>query len=188
MNVQRQVIPADNGVNVEALMGAREALTETPAAAAFTWRATCNWLSGAHSKTTIESFSGLGTEHRHVQPYTIEADHPTCFAATDHGATPTEIVLAALASCLSAGIASVAQNRGIQVHRATARVEADMDLQGVLGIDPDVRMGFEAVRVRYDIDADASREDIAAVVAQAQKRSAVFDIITNPGSVQVTLD
>jgi hypothetical protein len=63
-----------------------------------------------------------------------------------------------------------------------------MDLQGVLGIDPDVRMGFEAVRVRYDIDADASREDIAAVVAQAQKRSAVFDIITNPGSVQVTLD
>jgi uncharacterized OsmC-like protein len=60
-----------------------------------------------------------------------------------------------------------------------------MDLQGILGIDSDVRNGFSGITVRYDIDADASREEIEAVVAQSQKRSAVYDVVTNPTNVTV---
>ena len=175
----------DNGVNVAALLEAREALTTTPEAAQFMWRASCNWENGTHSHSTVESFFGLGEEQSHVREYSFDADHPEIFASEDKGATPVELVLVGLASCLTAGIAAVAQNREIQLKSVKATLEAPMDIQGILGIDSDVRNGFDGVSVRYEIDADASREDIEALVAQSQKRSAVFDIITNPTNVTV---
>jgi uncharacterized OsmC-like protein len=176
---------ADNGVNVAHLLGARQALTDAPEAAQFQWRARCNWVRGTHSRTTIDTYSGLGQEHMHRQVFAIDADHPEVFASEDNGATPTEIVLAALASCLTAGVATVASNRGVQLHSVTATVQGNMDLQGILGIDGDVRNGFDGIKVTYDIDADASKADVEAIVAQSQKRSAVFDIVTNPTTVTV---
>ena len=146
---------ADNGVNVAHLLGARQALTDAPEAAQFQWRARCDWLRGTHSRTTIDTYSGLGAEHLHRQSFAIDADHPEVFASEDNGATPTEIVLAALASCLTAGVATVATNRGVQLHSVTATVKGNMDLQGILGIDGDVRNGFDGIEVAFEIDADA---------------------------------
>jgi uncharacterized OsmC-like protein len=177
--------PVDNGVNTEALLGAREALSEAPEAAAFTWRASCTWIHGTHSTSTVEGFSGLGQEHSHKKAFTFEADHPECFASQDLGATPVEIVLAALASCLTAGVAAVAQHREIQLRSVTATIEGDMNVLGILGADPDVRNGFSGIRVRFTVDADASPDDVRALVAQSQKRSAVYDIVTNPTAVTV---
>ena len=177
--------PIDNGVNTAALLGAREALTEAPEGAEFTWRATCSWVNGTHSRSTVESFSGLGQEHSHRSTFNFDADHPVCFASEDLGATPAEYVLVALASCLTAGVAAVAQYREIQLRTVTAAIEGQMNVLGILGADPDVRNGYRTVRVRFDIDADATREDIEALVAQSQKRSAVFDILTNPTDVVV---
>lgn len=177
----------DNGVNIEALQGAKQALTEAPEAAKFEWRARCEWVNGTHSRSTITDFSGLGQQHAHRQVFTMEADHPQVFASEDNGATPPEIVLGALASCMTAGIATVATNRGVQLRSVTATVRAGMDLQGILGIDGDVRNGFQSIDVIYEIDADASRVDLEAIVAQSQKRSAVFDIVTNPTTVRVAL-
>jgi len=96
-------------------------------------------------------------------------------------------VLVGLAGCLTAGVASVAQLRGIQLHSVTATIEGDMNILGILGADPDVRNGFEAISVRFVIDADASRDELQALIAQSQKRSAVFDIVTNPTNVLVEL-
>ena len=177
----------DNGVNVEALLGARAALTEAPEAAQFKWRATCDWVKGTHSRSTVRSFFGLGAEQAHKTEFRFEADHPEVFAADDNGAAPVEFVLVGLASCLTAGIAAVAQNRGIQLRSVRATLEAGMDLQGILGIDSDVRNGFDGIKVTFDIDADATREEIAALVGQSQKRSAVFDIVTNPTDVAVEI-
>ena len=176
---------ADNGVNVEALLGARQALTETPEAARFTWRATCAWVSGTHSRSVVKGFFGLGTEQAHKTEFRYDADHPELFAAEDNGATPVEYVLVALASCLTAGIASVAQNRNIQLRSVKATLEAGMDLQGILGIDSEVRNGFDGINVKFEIDADGTPDEIAALVAQSQRRSAVFDIVTNPTNVSV---
>jgi uncharacterized OsmC-like protein len=175
----------DNGVNVEALLGAREALTETPEGAKFTWRAKCDWVHGTYSKTSIEGYFGLGEEQQHKTEFIFDADHPEVFASEDRGATPVELVLAGLASCLTAGVAAVAQNREIQLNSVSATLEAGMDIQGILGIDSDVRNGFDGIKVTYNIDADASQEDIEAIVAQSQKRSAVYDIVTNPTNVTV---
>ena len=108
-------------------------------------------------------------------------------ASEDNGPTPVEFVLVGLASCLTAGVAAVAQNRNIQLHSVKATIEGDMNVLGILGADPEVRNGFNAIRVNYEIDADASQEDIEALVAQSQKRSAVFDVITNPTNVTVTV-
>ena len=130
-------------------------------------------------------FSGLGADHTHRQRFAFDADHPEVFASEDDGATPVEIVLAALGRCLTAGVAAVATNRGVQLRSVTASLEGDMDIQGILGIDPDVRNGYSGIRVRYEIDADADRADLEAIVAQSQKRSAVFDIVTNPTNVTV---
>ncbi len=180
--------PVNNGVNVEALLGAREALTEAPDAAKFKWRASVKWINGTHSKSTIEGFYGLGEEQKHKSTFTFDADHPEVFASEDNGATPVELVLAGLASCLTAGVAAVAQNRDIQLRSVSATLEAGMDVRGILGADPDVRNGFDGIKVTYNIDADASRDDIEALVAQSQKRSAVFDIITNPTNVTVEVE
>lgn len=177
---------AQNGVNVEALLGAREALSQAPEAAQFKWRATSEWVKGTHSRHTIKGFFGLGGEQQHRQAFQYDTDHPEVFAAEDNGSTPVEMVLVGLAGCLSAGIASVAQNRNIQLRSVKATLEAGMDLQGILGIDDAVRNGFDGVKVHYEIDADATPEEIAALVAQSQKRSAVFDVITNPTDVMVT--
>jgi uncharacterized OsmC-like protein len=175
------------GVNVEALLAAREALRQAPEAAKFTWRASCRWQNGTHSRTDITGFHGLGEEQKHRTEFSFEADHPEVFASEDLGATPVEFVLVGLASCLTAGVAAVAQNRGIQLRSVEAQLEGSMDIQGILGVDSDVRNGYDDIRVNFKIDADASKEDIEALVAQSQKRSAVYDIVTNPTSVSVNV-
>jgi uncharacterized OsmC-like protein len=144
----------DNGVNVEALLGAREAFADAP---------------------------------RIAQVFAFDIDHPLQFAAQDSGITPVEYVLVALGGCLTAGIAAVAQQRQIQLRAIQASVTAEMDLHGILGADPDIRNGFSGVRVDYRIDADATSEEIEALVAQSQKRSAVYDIFTNPTAVTVNV-
>jgi uncharacterized OsmC-like protein len=133
----------------------------------------------------VEGFYGLGAEQSRGKSFRYDADHPEVFASEDKGATPVELVLAALASCLTAGIAAVAQNRNIQLRSVKATLEGGMDLQGILGIDSEVRNGFDGIKVIFKIDADATRDEIKALVAQSQRRSAVFDIVTNPTNVAV---
>jgi len=176
-----------NGVNVEALVGAREALTKTPAAAKFSWKATSKWVSGTHSQTNIKGFFGLGQQQAHKTEFTFDMDHPEIFASEDKGATPVEMVLTGLAGCLTAGVAAVAQYRKIQLRSVKATLEGAMDIQGILGIDSDVRNGFDGITVKFDIDADATKAEIEALVAQSQKRSAVYDALTNPTNVTVSV-
>jgi len=177
----------DNGVNVQALLDARAALADAPAAAQFTWRASSKWQNGVHSTTTIQNYFGLGEEQSHKTEAVFDADHPEIFAAEDNGITPVEYLLVGLASCLTAGVASVAQNRGIQLRSVEATVEGSHDIRGILGADSDVRNGFNDIKVTFNIDADAPQQEIEALVAQSQKRSAVFDALTNPTEVTVAV-
>ncbi|WP_092066857.1 OsmC family protein [Poseidonocella pacifica] len=185
MNAHTHIV--DNGVNTEALIGARGAFAEMPAAAAFTFRSQCDWIEGTYTSNVINGYFGLGQEYTRKQSFAVEADHPEVFAAHDRAATPTEIVLAALASCLTGGVAAIAQHRGIQLRSVRATVEGDVDVRGILGMDAEIRNGFSAIRVSFEIDADASPDDIRALVAQSQKRSAMFDILTNPTNVAVSV-
>src|SRR5687767_8915939 len=177
----------NNGVNVQALLDAREALKDAPEATKFTWRATCKWQEGkgTYSKSKVKGFFGLGQEQSHKTETSFEADHPEIFAAEDRGITPIEYVLVGLASCLTAGVAAVAQNRGVQLRSVESQLEGKMDIRGILGMDSDVRIGYDDIKVKFKIDADAPKKEIEAIVAQSQKRSAVYDCITNPVNVSV---
>ena len=86
---------------------------------------------------------------------------------------------------VTTGVASVAENRGIQLRSVEATVEGEHDIRGILGADSAVRNGYNDIKVTFHIDADASREDDEALVAQSQKRSAVFDALTIPTHVTV---
>ncbi|HZZ45890.1 MAG TPA: OsmC family protein [Pseudonocardia sp.] len=179
--------PVDNGVNLQHLLDAREALSTDPEAAEFEWRASCTWVNGTHSHSTVQGFRGLREEQAHISVSHYDVDHPECFGSEDHGPTPTELVLVGLAGCLTAGVAAVAQMRDIQLRSVTATVRGGLNVLGVLGADPDIRNGFESITVHFAVDADASATDIEALVAQSQKRSAVYDAVTNPTDVTVTV-
>src|SRR4026209_2440889 len=135
----------DNGVNVGALLAAREAVKGAPEAGKFKWRASCKWKNGTHSETKLQGFHGLGEEQKHKTEFSFDADHPEIFASEDLGVTPIEFVLVGLASCLTAGVAAVAQNRGVQLRSVEAKLQGSMDIQGILGIDSDVRHGYDHI-------------------------------------------
>src|SRR4029453_17580770 len=122
-------------------------------AAKFTWRASCKWQNGTHSSSSVEKFFGLGQEQTHRTESTFSAHPPEIFASEDKGVTPVEYLLVGLASCLTAGVAAVAQNRGIQLRSVESTVEGKMDIQGILGMDSDVRNGYDDIKVTFKIDA-----------------------------------
>src|SRR5215471_5974721 len=177
--------PVDNGVNVEALIGVRDAVADTPEITQFQWRSTVSWVNGTHSRSDVETFYGFGDEQQHHTRFSYDVDHPLQFAAQDKGVTPVEVVLVALGGCLTAGVAAVAQQRSIQLRSVRATLSAEMDLHGILGARPDARNGFSGVRVGYQIDADATPGEIRGLVAQSQKRAAVYDSLTNATSITV---
>jgi uncharacterized OsmC-like protein len=177
-----------NGVNTEALFGALDAVRAMPEAAKFQFRATNRWVSGTHSRGTIDGFFGLGAEQTHKQVSTFDADHPEHLVGTDQGPTPAEYLLHALAACVTAGIGNIAAARGIDLHRVESTVTGDIDLMGLLGLDPEVRNGYQAVEVRVHIEGDASADDLRGVVERSVARSAVFDVLTNGTSVAVTVE
>ncbi len=167
-----------NGVPVEKLRGTIAKLTDNPDLAAFRFTARNTWVEGTATRSTIHEWYGAGSDQLHVQEFSATADHPTL--GHGHGPTPQEYVLHALAACVAAGIATTAANRGIELTKIDSVAQGSIDVQGVLGIDPDVRNGFSAIEVVVDIDGDAPREDLDALISASVKRSAVFDIVTAP--------
>ena len=178
--------PALNGVNTEALFGTLDAVRNQPDLARFQFRTTTRWISGTHNRTTVDDFHGAGGEHTHAQAFSIDADHPVVLVGSDNGPTPAEHLLQALGSCLMSGLANIAAARGIELDEVTVRIEGDIDLLGIFGLDGSVRNGFEQVRVTFHVRGAAEAEQLARLVHQARDRSAVYDVLTN--GVPVSID
>ncbi|MCU9836543.1 OsmC family protein [Ruegeria sp. WL0004] len=175
----------NNGVDIEALERTWADFERIPEAAVFTLRSDCAWIEGTYSTNSLNGFFGLGRENKRKQTFYVESDHPEVFHGADRAPTAPEIVLAALASCLTASVAATAQKSGIPLNAVRAKVEGDIDARGFLGVSGGIRSGFSDIRVWFEIDADGCTEDIKALVKQSQDRSAVFDILTKPTHVNV---
>ena len=181
-----QARPALNGVDVPMLFATLDAVKAQPAAAQFQFRARNEWVSGTHSRSTIQGFYGAGMEDStRTTPFSYDADHPEVLVGTNNGPTAVEFLLHAIAACLTSGIGNVAAARGITLYRVRSTVEGDIDLMGILGLSDSVRNGYRQIRVNFEIEGDASPEKLAALVEQSRNRSAVYDVLTNGTDVVV---
>ena len=175
-----------NGVDTATLFATLDAVKQAPEAAKFQFRAHNQWVSGTHNRTTIAGYFGVGEERSHERTFVFDADHPAVLVGQDHGPTPTEFVLHALAACLTAGLATIAAARRVKLTEVRSTVTGDIDLNGILGLNPDVRNGYQQITVRFTIKGDAPAETLRDIVEQSRARSAVYDIITN--QVPVTIE
>jgi uncharacterized OsmC-like protein len=175
-----------NGVDTATLFATLDAVKAAPQAAAFQFRAHNEWVNGTHSRGEIRDFFGVGEERAHERTFTFDADHPAVLVGRDNGPTPVEFVLHALAACLTAGLANIAAARGVRLTEVRSTVSGDIDLNGILGLDPSVRNGYQNITVKFTVRGDAPPEKLRALVEQSRARSAVFDVITN--GVPVTLE
>jgi uncharacterized OsmC-like protein len=175
-----------NGVDVATLFATLDAVKGQPEIAQFQFRARNEWISGTHSRSSIQGFYGAGQEDTsRTEPFTFEADHPAVLVGTGHGVTAVESLLHAIAACLTSGVGNIAAARGITLYRVSSTVEGDIDLLGILGLSDEVRNGYRQLRVHFEIEGDASPEVLAALVEQSRRRSAVYDVLVNGTEVVV---
>jgi uncharacterized OsmC-like protein len=176
-----------NGVDTAQLFGTLDAVKGDPELAQFQFRARNRWLGGSHNRSTIRAFYAAKQEDTSRQvEFSLDAGEPAILLGTDTGPNPAEILLHALAACLTTAIVYVASARKVTLTRVESEVVGDMDVQGTLGLSDDVRNGFEQIRVSFRVEGEASDEKLREIVARAQARSAVFDMVTN--GVPVSID
>jgi len=177
-----------NGVDtpavVETIFGV---VANQPELAKFQFRASNQWMTGTHSRTTMKGFFGASGEQAHHKDFTADGDHPAVLCGADQAPTPVEWVLHALATCLTAGIANIAAVRGVTLHRVESKVEGDIDLLGIFGLSKTVRNGYQNMRITFEIEGDAPPEKLREIVEQSRARSAVYDVITNGIPVEVSV-
>jgi uncharacterized OsmC-like protein len=177
-----------NGVDTPALFATIDVVKGQPDLGRFQFRATNRWVSGTHSRSRLETFSGAGGEHRHTGEVEFNADHPAVLVGGDKAPTPVEFLLHAIAACITSGIGNIAAARGVTLTEVESTVEGDIDLRGILGLSDQVRNGYEQIRVNFRVKGEAAPEKLRAIVAQATARSAVYDVLTNGTRVEVTAD
>ena len=181
---QEQIV---NGVNVSKLFGTVEAIKGNPKIAKFNFRAKGKWINGGHNRTTINEFYGACQNFQRQDAFVFEKDEPPVLLGEDHGANPVEYVLTALDGCLITSLIYHAAAKGIKIDEVETSFSGDLNLHGFLGMDKNTRNGYEKIKVEFKIKADAPKEILQELVELAQKRSPVFDIVSHPTPVEVSL-
>ncbi|MCK6685163.1 MAG: OsmC family protein [Thermoanaerobaculia bacterium] len=188
MNAAKTAPKPLNGVDVPTLFATLDAVKQNREIAKFQFRATNQWLAGTHSRSTISGFYGAMQEMKHASAMMFEGDHPAVLVGGDKAPTPVEFLLHALASCLTAGIGNIASARGIKLESVESTVEGNVDLLGLLGIDDNVRNGYQGIRVSFKIKGDASAAELEKIVMRSKDRSAVYDVLTNGTPVDIHVE
>jgi uncharacterized OsmC-like protein len=177
-----------NGLNVGQLFSSIETFKQKPELAKFQFRAKNKWIDGTHSQATVKDFYGPGQENASREAVVFDLDEPPVLLGKNLGTNPVEYLLVALSGCLTTSIVAHASAKGIKLNGVASRYEGDIDLRGFLGISPDVKVGYEQIRVYFKIDADISDEQKEELVRMGQKYSPVFNTIFNPTAVLVKLE
>jgi uncharacterized OsmC-like protein len=179
---------ARNGVDVPTLFATLDAVKANPELGKFQFRAHNRWVSGTHSRSSIQGFYGAMQEDTsRTEPFLYDADHPQVLTGQNKGPTPVEFLLHAIAACLTAGLGNIASARGVTLHEVESTVEGDIDLNGILGTAPAERNGYSGIRVSFRISGDADEQTLRELVEQSTRRSAVYDVLSNGTFVDVAV-
>lgn len=188
MTTATKTIEPRNGVDTPTLFATLDAVSGQRDLAKFQFRASNRWISGTHSQSTINDFTGAGGEQMRDMSFKLDGDHPVALVGGDNGPTPVEFLLHALATCLTAGIANIAAARGIDLEEVESTVEGDINLLGLLGLDETVRNGYQGIRISFRIKGDAEARKLEELVARSRSRSAVYDVLTNGVPVDIRVE
>ena len=186
--------PADvvrNGVDTEKLFGTLDLIRAQPELARFQFRATNRWIGGAHNRSTIQAFHAAGGEDTsRALPFELDAGEPAILIGEDTGPNPAELLLHALAACLTTSIVYVAAARKVRLTAVESTVTGDMDVRGALGVDPEPRNGFERIRIAFRLSGDVPEAKLREIAERGRQRSAVYDMVTNgvPVAMEVVTD
>jgi len=173
-----------NGVNVSELAETIRAIESTPELAKFKFRAKNKWLTGGHNQVRVQSYYGTSQELTRDKAFEFDADEPPVLLGKDQGANPVEYLLTALSGCMTTTLAYHAAANGIDIEAIESEYEGDIDLHGFLDLDPNVRKGYQEVRVKFKVKTNADKETLEELV----KKSPVFDIVTNPTPVKLMIE
>lgn len=174
-----------NGVDTATMFATLDLLKEQPELATFQFRATNRWIDGAHNRTTIRDLYGAGSEMEHARAFTVDAGEPAVLLGQDTGPNPAELLLSALAACLTTSLVYVAAARGVRLTEVSSTLEGDADVNGAMGLDDSVRNGFQRIRATFTVRGDAPPEKLREVVLRGRDRSFVFDSITAGVPVEI---
>ena len=177
-----------NGVNVTKLAEMMELIKGNGEIARFIFRNRNKWIDGALNQSTIDGFYGALQENKREMPFVLNNDEAPMLLGEDRGANPVEQVLHDLAGCITTTLVYHAAAKGIEIEEMETSFEGDIDLRGLLGLPGAKRRGYEEIRVKVKVKADATREEIEELVKLAERRSPVYDIVTNPVPVKVTIE
>ncbi|WP_254525233.1 OsmC family protein [Natrinema caseinilyticum] len=167
-----------NGVDVSALEGAIEAISDDPNVGMFTFKAETEWQDALKCVTKIDEFDQTD-ETVHTREFTLQGDEPEQILGERTGPNAVEHLLAALGSCLSVGYAAHAAAMGIELDSLRFEMEGDFDIRGFLGISDEVRPGYESITCSVYLDADASEDELEQLRERVEATSPLMDVITN---------
>jgi uncharacterized OsmC-like protein len=177
-----------NGVDVDHLMEIIEAVRSTPELAKFRFHARNRWIEGTHNRTSIQGFYGVGMEDTsRTKPVQVNNDGPPVLLGENRGADPVEFIFHALAGSMTTTFVANAAAQGVKIDSIETELEGDLDLRAFLGITDGVRPGYREIRVTFRVTSDAPRKKIEELLELARQRSPVYDVISNPTPIRVTL-
>jgi uncharacterized OsmC-like protein len=176
-----------NGVDSAQMFGTLDAIKANPELGAFEFRATNTWIDGSHNRASIQYFYGAGQEdHSRRQAFTVDAGEPAILLGSDTGPNPAELLLSALAACLTTTLVYVATARKVQLSEVSSTLTGKMDVRGCLGVSEEVRNGFTDIKVHFEVKGDAPEAKLRELIERAQARSVVYDSLRNGVPIEVT--
>ena len=174
-----------NGIDMNTIQATVAAIEENSQLGQCRFHVTNKWIDGGHNRTSVSSFFGAGQEIEHCQTFELDADEPPILAGRDLAANPVEHLLHALASCMTTSMVCHAAVRGIQIDELESQLEGDLDMSGFLGLSPDVRKGYQNIRIKFKVKTDDENLEKLKELAEF---SPVLDVITNGTSVDIQVE
>ena len=175
-----------NGLNTDQMFETLDAIRKQPEIAQFQFRARNTWVDGGMNRSTVQDFYGAGQEDTsRTEAFTFTNGEPPVLLGNNEGANPVEFLLHALAGCVTTTTVLHAAARGIKIHRLSTELEGDMDLQAFLGLSDAVPVGYKEIRIKMDIEADCSDEELESLLAFTKDHSPVCNTVCQPVPVRL---
>lgn len=116
----------------------------------------------------------------------VEAGLHPATGGTGMAVCSGDMLLEALVACAGVTLQAVATALGIELRDATVSAEGELDVRGTLGVSKDVPVGFQRIRLRFDIETDAPEEEVATLLRLTERYCVVAQTLQQPPEIQAS--